>query len=449
MGHDADLQSSSRARGRWKLLRNALLDDSSAIVSSSSRTDMMLINCHSIHSFKGYQMLQTEWVDENERNDIHGVQLLKKLLCDVEGYAYSREDLPRLVRVLQAIRLPREDITLKCELGTIRDSFGDMPMGWLAEISQDSNNNATIWRIKRENVSPMLYTDFGIKSYRCTNVSCGGGNDDNVIYIHERRRQRTTLQDLVRHRTTGIDNTGSVCVWDAAQTLAWYVGTHIAQIISINAKEERELKILELGAGMAALSSLMILKQLHNRHKKKIQAKVFITDGQVESVENNKINLLLLHAELRNNVECLLMPWSFSVSSSTTMASIQASITLIADCTHFEEFHGELLWTMLYHAAVGGTIYLCQPMRGQSWSNFSALMETINGRSASPIVQVTQIMNSELETKRIDFESKSATNGYRLDVHHPYIFSVTKLRIETEDDQKSIIKCRSCAGRDP
>jgi hypothetical protein len=302
------------------------------------------------------------------------------------------------------------------------------------------------------------WTDFGIKAYRCPS-ECGDGDDDScaipnvvvVTYIHERRRRRTTLQDLVRHRTTGIDNTGSVCVWDAAQTLAWYLcctrhALFLEQTTTVNNANQLEQDqlptVLELGAGMAALSSLMILKHLDERYKKKV--KVVISDGQPECVENNKINCLLLESELRSRVECVLLPWSLSVSD--TMPSIQATATLIADCTHFDQYHGELLWTMLYHTAVGGTIYLCQPRRGKSWSMFAALMEAVNRHAAgtvtaapSPIVLVQQVALAELDVKRDAYESQSSTNGFRSDVHHPFLYRVKKLRTETENDKQSIV----------
>jgi Lysine methyltransferase len=449
MGHHADQTKSSLARGRWKLLRNALLLDPTVPVGTAAIDD----DCHtSIHSFPGYQMLQSIWVDGNEP---HGTEECHSLMRIIGGKAgYTREDLPRLNRVLQAIRWRAGlEISLKCDYRTMTDSsFLDLPLDWRAEPSEDGSST-TVYCIKKLDETTRAHdpddpyprhpqsTDFGIKAYRCAN-DCDNGV---VIYIHERRRQRTTLRDLVRHRATGIDNTGSVCVWDAAQTLAWYLCTHLFDPMTMIGadQQQNELIVLELGAGMAALSGLMMLQQLSHWHQSKM--KLFISDGQPECVENNKINCLLLEAELRSRVECVLLPWSLFVP--TTMASIQATTTLIADCTHFEQYHGELLWTMLYHTAVGGTIYLCQPRRGQSWATFAALLETLNhnhvSAAAAPIVQVQQIALVELDTKRTEFESQSSTNGFRSDVHHPYIFSVKKLRTETENDKKTIIESLS------
>jgi Lysine methyltransferase len=451
MGHHADQTKSSLARGRWKLLRNALLLDSTTVTVGTAVAD----DCHtSIHSFPGYQMLQSIWVDGDEPHGTEECQSLMRIMSGKAGY--TREDLPRLNRVLQAIRWRGLEISLKCDYRTMRDStFSDLPLDWRAEPSEDGSST-TVCCIKKldetttahdldDNLRHPQSTDFGIKAYRCAN-DCD--NNDVVIYIHERRRQRTTLQDLIRHRATGIDNTGSVCVWDAAQALAWYLCTHLLddQMTMVRADQQPdELIVLELGAGMAALSGLMMLQQLCHRHQSKM--KLFISDGQPECVENNKINCLLLEAELRSRVECVLLPWSFFVP--TTMASIQATTTLIADCTHLEQYHGELLWTMLYHTAVGGTIYLCQPRRGHSWSTFAALLERLNHHNVAvaagttsvvpPMVQVQQIALAELDTKRTVFEYQSSTNGFRSDVHHPYIFSVKKLRTETENDKKIII----------
>jgi hypothetical protein len=466
------------ARGRWKLLRDALLDAAAAAPAGNNAPAPANItidghNSCSIHSFPGYQMLQSKWVDGDEPYGNEDIQALKRIMGGADYAGHTRDDWSRLIRVLQALRWRGLDITLKCNAGTVREPpvLGDMPLGWrLSELSEDGSS--TVYRIQLDVAATSTtankdrgpppapdpqWTDFGIKAYRCPS-DCGDGDDDScaapnvvVTYIHERRRRRTTLQDLVRHRTTGIDNTGSVCVWDAAQTLAWYLcctrhGLLLEQTTTVNnavqLEQNQVVTVLELGAGMAALSSLMILQHLSERHQKKV--KVVISDGQPECVENNKINCLLLESELRSRVECVLLPWSLSVS--TTMPPIQATATLIADCTHFDQYHGELLWTMLYHTAVGGTIYLCQPRRGKSWSMFAALMEAVNRHAAgtvtaapSPIVLVQQVALAELDVKRDAYESQSSTNGFRSDVHHPFLYRVKKLRTETENDKQSIV----------
>lgn len=420
MGENNEAKQSSVARGRWKLLRNALLDN-----RSPTRSSKIDVSRHSIHSFGGYRMLPSQWVTAKQGEDEDYETLLENLCNANHDFIYSLQDIPRLIQVMEALGVDTINSPIRCQCDRdTTDVSAALPSGWNIEFlsNYDVTGSSSLYRIRRDR--SISSSEFGIKAYRN-----GHDSTSTTLFVHERRIQRNTLQDLVRHRTTGIDNTGNVCIWDAAQTLAWVMSTlqDRAEIETCDSAV-----ILELGAGMAALSSLMMLKQWKRRG---LTPKVVITDGQMESVENNVINRLLLEPELRSHVECLLLPWSLDVNMTE---SIQATTTLVADCTHFEEYHGELFWTMLFQTAVGGSMYLCQPKRGKSWLNFAFMVEKVNECSASPVVEVTELTFTELEQKKMESDPK--TTGFRADIHHPHIFSFLKLRQETWNDQQIIME---------
>jgi hypothetical protein len=300
-----------------------------------------------------------------------------------------------------------------------------------------------------------------------------------VTWVRERalptRRQKFTATELMSHTTNlGIDNTGNVCVWDSSQTLAFVLAQHCWADPTGTPRV-----VVELGSGMAALSSLMLLTL--NNHvdcplEKPIQ-RVFITDGHADCIRNNRINLRLLEASSsagtraassKNGlvagstpsveIKCQKMYWELPTRdddiSGGALALVKqiADWTLIADCTHFEEYHGHLLWTSICCTAVGGAIWLCQPNRGQSLARFLDLVDVVNKQSQAPepspnpILAVSEPEFPILAEKHEQFSlhrsagdcGDGGLNSYDPDRHRPRILILSKLRNETGGDLASI-----------
>ena len=270
--------------------------------------------------------------------------------------------------------------------------------------------------------------------------------------------------------------------------------------------------VLELGAGMAGLAALSLGPYAH---------RIVVTDGHLHCVQNNRVSVHLTRAwqatttrtmdhskgsssSWPNRVDCRPLLWTLgdptTPTSEDATASTQSSsgandndsatswttnvadLTLISDCTHFEDYHGALLWTLLHCTQVeSGRIWMCQPERGQSLQRFVDLIHAVNKQSTTttttsvtngdtnnttttttthhtPLVQIlgephfdrleqlhqhfmgrSQQANQPGED---DTSSTFTTMGdpyYRPNVHRPRILVLRKLRPLTDEDRHVIL----------
>ena len=273
--------------------------------------------------------------------------------------------------------------------------------------------------LSSEGPLPGSHDLYEIKQY---NVSANG----LTVYSRQRKKQQTTkrsLDELTSHQHQGdIDNTGNICVWDCELTLAWFLR---------QSKQQPPSTILEVGAGMAGVAALAWWG---------VAQQIILTDGHSACVANNLVNVRLMEAlhnddttrTTRARVE--LLRWGYEDDGS----SFGADWTLVSDCTHFEEWHGQLLWTLLHHTAIQGSIWLCQPDRGKSWKRFADVVDAVNNGSGHSLLLITEQEDKLLEHKHLEFLKAGTGNFYQPDIHRPRIFCLTKMRDVTLRDKQVI-----------
>jgi hypothetical protein len=368
---------SARAKGRWKLLRAALLRE--AVPDEAS----------SIHQFPGYSshLIPCEPV-------VAAADLLKSLE-DALNDERDEEKVALAVWALLALEPKRCLWTIPIRTNFQQERLSLLLSPHMIEFQSDP--------------SPMLlltpYFDANDVQVKCYSLSHAN------VYTRERSRTaRKSLHELTSHhhaQTEAIDNTGNICVWDCEIVLAWYLWQPGSRRIA------QGTTLLEVGAGMAGVAALA---------GDGICSQIFITDGHTDCVWNNRINLRLLrqaNSTGPSHIECSILRWSYN--DGTLLCS--ADSTLVSDCTHFQEWHGQLLWTILRHTRVGGSIWICQPNRGQSWSRFHQLMErTVLGNIAS----IQEHRCDRLDELHAQFQLEHSSS-YEPDRHRPRIFQIRKV----------------------
>ena len=306
-----------------------------------------------------------------------------------------------------------------------------------------------------------------------------------------------SLDELVSHRVTGVDNTGNICVWDSERTLSFLLHhpeTFPSMFPLLHSGQTTGYghirSILELGTGMAGLAALSLGMRLAQDLTKHQRIRVTLTDGHINGVKNNRVNHQLnkayyrcesmihndnsyssnnnIYAELLN-VEAKVLPWtcdfnddsSSNVGVDTGGTTSEYDVCLISDCTHFQNFHSALAITVLRHLKVGGTAIFCQPHRDDSLTNFVQLL-TATGDAGSDggkeQLVATQwwthnilekahenalAMNKSTERQRLTGSTNTTMLCYDPNIHQPKILIVTKLRQMTRSDRDHLVNHQS------
>jgi Lysine methyltransferase len=395
-------ERSVRAHGRWKLLQQAIL---------RQQRDNETSNAYSIHTFAGFQMI------------------------------------PAPQPFVTAERTGEQKDTVKVAL--------DLQRQLMEEFCSDTE-------------------DYCIYEYMIP-IRRSNPPDDRLVVppcirvytretsVHQRRRV-PSLSQLVRHRD-GIDHTGNICVWDSARTLCWAVLQSIASASSPIMPSLRQALLpnrsptvsatptsttfLELGSGMAGLALLSVASLLYAKFQCEAFSHPFyfyITDGHLDCVQNNERNVQIMRtigvlpeSSFRGiAVECHQLLWSMEHGIPNHIENICkiADYVLVADCTHFEHYHGELYWTMVTHAK--RQIIMCQPNRSPSWERFQTLVDAVNRNAEHhPLLQVSEERYTEIQQKHESFIQNDA--NYEPNKHLPRLFIFHVLRVPTERDRQCVI----------
>jgi len=285
--------------------------------------------------------------------------------------------------------------------------------------------------------------------------------------------RKVSIKDLMSHVYYGVDNTGNTRVWNCSNVLAhlvtcplslpssWndnddgrknqpvpFVG--LSHILSLSQKSlisgMHRLRVIELGAGMAALPSLSLaaisLSKTRNKYIKENMPfmDIVITDGHPNSVENNLINAKLtfdlydeqnikkgekvngitddnsnsnqidcIYSNSSCSIQCTQLLWKANDQGSKECLSLLKTnqqqpndffdLVLVSDCTHFTECHAGLIATIGRLLRVHGVCLLCQPMRGNTLDQFIEMVQDINNNACN--------LHSENENCTISQQQKS------------------------------------------
>lgn len=406
---------SERAKGRWELLRQAVLKQANEEDAEN--------NAASMHHFAGYQMIP--------RTVLHQRLTSSKLNENLRTIR-SMDDLDVSVPILRALHGhghlvnvgKKEPLVVDLRVPTLPlDKVQEYLVSKLecAVVASNRAEKTLFVRLPQAAKQPSHW----IQQYKLDDLP----DDACYLLIHEKRsRSLSSLQDLVCHRQTGIDNTGDICIWDASITLAWALLQENSE--ALTPQGCKTMTVLELGAGMAGIGGLSLLRKLQSGN---IPTQLHLTDGQESAVRNNRLHCRCMGLK-DSVVHCNVLQWT----TEPTIPSLASDVTLIADCTHFTKYHAELFWSAVYHTKVGGTIWLCQPDRAGTRERFQKLVEHVNNR-ASPLLHGEEKHYAELDRKH-EFFVESGDPSYSSDLHRPRVFVLTKLRPEETSDKAAALE---------
>lgn len=241
--------SSDRARGRWRLLREAILQGQCRSMQYSMRR------------FPGLSLLPATRMIESDNE-----------LCQwlVAQSATSRQELLAIVAALQALDPLETSLTL-------------------ARPSRALNPSTIEWA-----VAPALchWTDTG--ELHIANLEPSRHRlyeyqlPLSTILVRQPLETHISVQDL----SSSMDNTGNVGMWDAAPALA----------VVLSAQAYCPPSVIELGAGQAALPSLSLCHRAQS---------IVVTDGHPQCVANNRVHALLASRRgATAHIECHVLPWT-------------------------------------------------------------------------------------------------------------------------------------------
>jgi len=292
---------------------------------------------------------------------------------------------------------------------------------------------------------------------------------------------KSRLEELLSHRTHGVDNTGNVRVWDSEGVLAVFLLSTIldedpscdteALIETRNALRDmitahgdrdhptvEECNVLELGCGQAGLAGLA-LASLGSASGGSTRAKrmnIMLTDGHPKCIANNRACADMI-AKGGDTVRAEILLWDSSPNGKLACANINQvasdnhnsvasksqslvgdgsfDICLASDCVHFQDFHDGLLLTIARTLSVNGIALLCQPARGASLENFMSLVDFVNGRGGGVLLDMTLIEEFVPKVSSLHAGLVSNTNDdstYDPDRHRPLLLVMRKMRILDE-----------------
>lgn len=404
--HPKDSLQSKRAKARWKMLR-------STIVTSTSTEDTSW-NAFSIHRFPGFQLLDRRSLSVND-NGTKELQYRERLSKFALGEDHNlHHDWYIMFHSTNGKDEPS---------GTSKDAYEcieyTLPEPLVAKGCV-SHKDKIFSRIKfrtRERVTRLC--------------------DMNEKEQTKRPRVTFSLSDLMSHTIHGVDNTGTIQVWDSASVLAhvlnrcWHVSDYdenkqpydtlpfrgldfVPSLAQTNSDDQNILRVVELGAGMAGIPSLSLVAldlafrtgSLTGYTHDIPHIHVTLTDGHPSAVRNNTMCGALTSALYHRNGECIhcdccsnvyrhnirsckLLWKDNDVGARECQSLLQQNksedgkshpfdLCLVSDCTHFTDHHAALVATIGRLLKVGGACILCQPKRGGSLNRFRSMIYAIN-----------------------------------------------------------------------
>lgn len=418
--------NSTRAKARWAILRDALLQDKKSLGERFEKE--RIINDHSIHKFHGFKLLKRILVDMHDNNvDAHPT--------DYELFEYEVPlSLDKKYGATETCVRIRTRERRECSKVRIEELMSHVHYG------VDNTGNTKVWDCSNVIAASIMGNTARLR--RDENEFDNNTNDFHLLV-------REPLQFSTKTPFVGLENILSLA-------------------IPRMGNGGKVLKVVELGGGMAALPSLFLASLSSctmNEPNKTFEGLPFIdvtiTDGHPNAVENNEACISnSKQLSSMNNVRCKTMLWKANaegeaeckslrqeymfrhgMSSSKICPEFESGFDLIvvSDCIHFTDFHADLGVTIGRLLRVGGVCLLCQPCRGMSLKKFIDLVEALNRNEGDgPLFQIDlhkyYYPDIAKQHKKIVQMDGGRHCGYNPDIHYPLLLTMKKLRPYKEGD---------------
>jgi hypothetical protein len=283
-------------KARWAILRNALLnrdgDGSSSTTINLSSQSSEQTKQHSIHRFKGYNLLNGRPVVDSQL-----LSPIESSLCIYQWNSYQSlgENINRLeIAILALSACFSKGTCIRVIISSSEVKVNNNSASWLtslqkrcqpsvrilnineekeatkeqkAEDSLSSTNNdiitststtttTTTTLLVQETSTSTNYKTLMYDLHSNDADKTNNNNNENCdepsslintqqeghlpspcfrfIWTREPKEKRLTLDDLVSHRKNkGVDNTGNICVWDSEKTLAYLLYNHYDDFFTV------------------------------------------------------------------------------------------------------------------------------------------------------------------------------------------------------------------------
>lgn len=180
--------------------------------------------------------------------------------------------------------------------------------------------------------------------------------------VRQRIAGKVTLKDMRESFSTGVDNTGNVCLWPAEEVMAHYILSRASEFEGKN--------ICELGAGVG-LCGLAMARSLKANS-------LLLTDGNVQVVDT--LEKALQHNTTLDDeglatkeAATRLLVWDRTLTSLEVPRAGTFDYVVAADCLFFKDFHVDLVHTIKTLLSASGTCLLFAPLRGTTLDVFCEL----------------------------------------------------------------------------
>jgi len=219
------------------------------------------------------------------------------------------------------------------------------------------------------------------------------GNPDCETIIRQRKAGMMCINDFEEVAEIGdtIDYTGSVCVWPAEETLAYWLLSHQEMF--------RGKSICELGAGSGMAGIMLGLTG--------VPKSVCLTDGNPTVVRAIQQNLKLNPSDICSPMSAEALLWGNELAPQFEHMRNQYDCVVMADCTINFEVHQILVDTISDILSKDGFCLYLAPRRGKSLSKFVKLAKLhfdveVTVEWDDKVIDI----HHELEEKHADYDHK-------------------------------------------
>lgn len=232
-----------------------------------------------------------------------------------------------------------------------------------------------------------------------------GEGGSTRVSVRQRVGGKVTIKDMEEARKSGVDTTGTVCLWPAEEVMAHYLLEH--------AQDFEGKNVVELGAGVGLAGLALAARAKANC--------ILLTDGNATcvaslavAVEHHRSHSALL----TNQVECRELIWSEGLSRLDIPRAGTYDYVVAADCLFFRDYHKALVHTLDTLLAEGGKALIFQPPRGETMAKFRTHAEDkFEIEREDKYDDRVHAIHSEL----LAAAGGAADESYNPDIHYPVL----------------------------